>query len=77
MAIKRNITDISTLKRGANTLSAVYRGTSLIWPSNPPAPVVWMIDTWTNGVTGFTSPQPTTIDTWVNGVTGFEQQKFI
>ena len=36
MAIKRNITDISTLKKGANTLSAVYVGSTLIWPTTPP-----------------------------------------
>ena len=39
MAIKRNITDISALKRGANNLTAVYRGTTLIWPTTPPPTV--------------------------------------
>jgi len=39
MAIKRNITDISTLKRGANTLTAVYRGSTLIWPTTPPVDI--------------------------------------
>ena len=77
MAIKRNITDISTLKRGANTLSAVYRGTILLWPSNPPAPVVWTIDTWTSGPISFTSPQPTTIDTWSSGPISFTKSQFV
>ena len=34
-AIKRNITDISNIKRGAVQMSAVYRGADLIWPSTP------------------------------------------
>lgn len=61
MAIKRNITDISTLKRGANTLSAVYRGTTLIWPSTPP-PVgpSFFINTWSFD-TGYYPLEPTGI----------------
>lgn len=46
MAIKRNITDVSTLKRGANTLSAVYRGTTLIWPTTPPPSEPYIINSW-------------------------------
>jgi hypothetical protein len=60
MAIKRNITDISTLKRGANTLSAVYRGTSLIWPSNPPVEPGFFINTWLLD-TGYYPLEPTGI----------------
>lgn len=36
MAIKRNITDIANLRRGANQVTAVYRGNLLIWPNIVP-----------------------------------------
>ena len=45
MAIKRNITDISALKRGANNVTAVYRGNTLIWPTTPP-PTPIVVDTF-------------------------------
>lgn len=35
-AIKRNITDISNLKRGDVQINKVYRGTNLIWESGAP-----------------------------------------
>ena len=39
-AIKRNITDISNLKRGDVQISKVYRGTTVIWTGGvvPPEP---------------------------------------
>jgi hypothetical protein len=47
MAIKRNITDITNLRRGSNQVTAVYRGTTLIWPTTPPSDN----NTWlTNGL---------------------------
>lgn len=47
-AIKRNITDISNLKRGAVQVSKVYRGTNLIWESGTPpvSETTWL----TNGL---------------------------
>ena len=41
-AIKRNITDISNLKRGAVQMSKVYRGDILIWPSGPVSETTWL-----------------------------------
>lgn len=35
-AIKRNITDISNLKRGDVQINKVYRGSTLIWESGTP-----------------------------------------
>ena len=39
-AIKRNITDISNLKRGAVQMSKVYQGVTLIWSNAPTQNVV-------------------------------------
>lgn len=60
MAIKRNITDISTLKRGANTLAAVYRGSTLIWPTTPPVTPDFFINSW-NFDSGYYPLEPTGI----------------
>lgn len=46
MAIKRNITDISALKRGANNVTAVYRGNTLIWPTTPPPSQAYVLNSW-------------------------------
>jgi len=45
-AIKRNITDISNLKRGAVQMSKVYRGANLIWSNAPSTSTKWL----TNGL---------------------------
>ena len=46
-AIKRNITDISNLKRGDVQISKVYRGTTVIWSGGAPTPeTTWL----TNGL---------------------------
>ena len=45
-AIKRNITDISNLKRGGVQISKVYRGAVLIWTNAPVATQTWL----TNGL---------------------------
>lgn len=57
MAIKRNITDISALKRGANNVTAVYRGNTLIWPTTPP-PVSNLVDSYNSTMT-FNTLTPT------------------
>ena len=45
--IKRNITDISNLKRGDVQISKVYRGTTVIWTGGAPTPeTTWL----TNGL---------------------------
>ena len=41
-AIKRNITDISNLKRGDVQMSKVYRGDILIWTNAPTASPKWL-----------------------------------
>lgn len=55
-AIKRNITDISALKRGANNVAAVYRGSTLIWPTGP-AFINYNITDFDNGSLGITTSQ--------------------
>jgi hypothetical protein len=45
-AIKRNITDISNLKRGAAQVVKVYRGANLVWTNAPAASATWL----TNGL---------------------------
>ena len=45
-AIKRNITDISNLKRGDVQVSKVYRGDILIWTNAPVSATKWL----TNGL---------------------------
>lgn len=41
-AIKRNITDISNLKRGDVQVSKVYRGAVLVWTNAPVATPTWL-----------------------------------
>jgi len=62
-AIKRNITDISNLKRGDVQVSKVYRGDILIWTNAPVSQTTWL----TNGLN--VSLNETIVDDYVtNGL---------
>ena len=57
-AIKRNITDISNLKRGDVQITKVYRGANLIWTNAPvpPTPVTYSIDSFADTYNGYLAP---------------------
>lgn len=45
-AIKRNITDITNLKRGDVQVIKVYRGDTFIWAAGPPPTEAYVVNSW-------------------------------
>lgn len=64
MAINRGSNAIGNIKRGAATLSAVYRANLLIWPTTPPVvSKIWLAEQSSTGLyvnTGWVAEQSST-----------------